>query len=391
MNSLLTNLNLSIVLILILLIAACDEIKNKSFEKKEIIHPTSENIPEDATKVVPFSEIDDIQNHLLAKQVQRFNSLKLHKKIGSDSTANKLNSLIGEIKDITVSQSGLILLLDSRFNHIKVYDKSYNLISIIGRSGRGPGEFKDPASFTIDDRNKLYIVDKPGEVEIYQPDPKEYYVYHKTINLKYDMSSICSINGQIFLREDFYTPKGKSKNKGMLHLLSLDKEVIKTSFGKVYSSSLFAKGPLSMGTFACNPNSTTIINGMLNFPYLYGYTTTGDLKWTAVLDNYRQTNIIEKKGQSSSITYGDNPEYNYHDYTINIKNGFDDFAIVQTKGMPNDPNSGKRVQIKTYLVSFENGDGVMLKKKFGKIEYVSPKGTFYVSKEKPYPHFLVYK
>ena len=62
-------------------------------------------------------------------------------------------------RDFCVSDNGTIYILDAGANCIKVYDaKGYN-IQLIGKKGKGPGEFLKPISMTIDKNENIYVVD----------------------------------------------------------------------------------------------------------------------------------------------------------------------------------------------------------------------------------------
>jgi len=60
--------------------------------------------------------------------------------------------------DIAISKRGLIYVLDSKDNNIKVFREDSSYIKLIGRVGEGPGEFRRPWCLQII-KDKIYVTD----------------------------------------------------------------------------------------------------------------------------------------------------------------------------------------------------------------------------------------
>lgn len=105
------------------------------------------------------------------------------------------NILIGNIKDCFIDTKLGIAIADNIMNNIKIYDLNGNIKSVIGKKGKGPGEFQAPFTLTMDDRF-IYVVDpilrrltlfKKNNLKFY----KQFYVF--------DGRAIKVFNNRIFI------------------------------------------------------------------------------------------------------------------------------------------------------------------------------------------------
>lgn len=69
--------------------------------------------------------------------------------------------LFGYLYDIAVDDYGRIYALDEQAREVRVFHPDGRYLRTIGRSGSGPGEFKNPGALRWDDGGRLWVVD-PG-------------------------------------------------------------------------------------------------------------------------------------------------------------------------------------------------------------------------------------
>jgi len=74
--------------------------------------------------------------------------------------------------DLALSKEGLIYVLDSKDNNIKVFQENGSFIKCLGREGSGPGEFSRPWILDIIE-NKIYVADTNSRrIEVFNEDGK---------------------------------------------------------------------------------------------------------------------------------------------------------------------------------------------------------------------------
>jgi len=70
---------------------------------------------------------------------------------------------IGVIKGFAVDLRGNILIGDPLNHNIKIYDQNGNLLKILGRQGKGPGEFRRIRGIDIDSNGEIYVSDMANQ------------------------------------------------------------------------------------------------------------------------------------------------------------------------------------------------------------------------------------
>jgi DNA-binding beta-propeller fold protein YncE len=81
-------------------------------------------------------------------------------------TVNLIFEISGQLNkpsDVSVSQSGLIYVVDGVNNKIKIFDRNGRFVSSFGNKGSGRGEFSQPLGIDIDDSDKIYIADSGNQ------------------------------------------------------------------------------------------------------------------------------------------------------------------------------------------------------------------------------------
>jgi hypothetical protein len=63
------------------------------------------------------------------------------------------------IRDIDVDAQGNIYAVESKENHIRVFDRNGVYLRTVGRPGQGPGEFGDPANVRVNPAGEIMATD----------------------------------------------------------------------------------------------------------------------------------------------------------------------------------------------------------------------------------------
>lgn len=66
---------------------------------------------------------------------------------------------VGSIRSLDIDQKGRLLVADSKGQNLKLYDSEGRVLRIIGRQGRGPGEFELPIAARFGSAGELFAID----------------------------------------------------------------------------------------------------------------------------------------------------------------------------------------------------------------------------------------
>ena len=94
-------------------------------------------------------------------------------RIGDEDAADGL--LLGRPRDVAVDSRGRLYVADSGWDGLLVFSDSGAPEGVIGRAGKGPGEFETVWSVHIDAQDSVYVWDSSlDRITIFSPDEHEY-------------------------------------------------------------------------------------------------------------------------------------------------------------------------------------------------------------------------
>lgn len=222
--------------------------------------------------------------------------------ITDTSILNNYDGLLVHVNSFGIDSLGNVYIPQMN-STINVYNNKGGYKYSIGRGGRGPGEFLRLFSFDFsDDYKKLYVLDAL-EVEVFQLINGNYVYERSHIHNLLNVKSICSMGNSIFISGFSFTDPGFKNLSNMDRIASLPIqhfsiepfELIK-SFGYEYRSHIDMPqfNRFMSGTeLACNSSTNTILGQLVSFPYMFGYSIEGDVKWISKFSNFLSTNFIE--------------------------------------------------------------------------------------------------
>ncbi|UCG51187.1 MAG: hypothetical protein JSW58_13455 [Candidatus Latescibacterota bacterium] len=68
--------------------------------------------------------------------------------------------MLGRVSDIAVDEDLNIYIVDDGFKRVQKYDSAGDLLLTFGRSGPGPGEFRQPWAIAVDEKQQIYVGDR---------------------------------------------------------------------------------------------------------------------------------------------------------------------------------------------------------------------------------------
>lgn len=287
-------------LILIILVSTCS--------KKTGIHPDPDHLPKEneITNRIDFS--DSYSEPF--PDIPAIKDMRLVSAISDSSYRDNYDGKLIYHEKIAIDPSGNIYIPHIK-SAINVYDSLGKYSYSIGRGGRGPGEFHRLYSFDFsEDYNKLYALDA-FEVEIYHLKNGKF-EYEKTLthNLVV-LNSICVLGDYFYISGFSPSPPG-FKNKSPedriasypINKFRIDNLELVKSFGfeyQAYNDLPQFNRFMSEMMLTCNGTSNTIVGQLKDFPYMFGYSPDGKVKWISKFNNYAGTQFIEELTPSLSL------------------------------------------------------------------------------------------
>ena len=266
----------------------------EQFWQSRIVHPTSENIPDDLdpefileptldpTRVA----LDILTNVIITDTVD----------IGVSEGADY--EMLGDIVDIVHDSDGRLYLLDASTGTVRIFHSDGSYAGSFGRARRGPGELDLAETLSVSDSGTIAaVVTRRGVTVVFKRTERGDFIYRNSI----DHSGIvpddgCIMNGHLYL------VGYKSGTGGNIHKLSLDGDLIST-FGSLYKSrNAFVESSLTMrGRIACMERSGIIGAVKEQVPALTGYSEDGTVLWTVRFGGIKPA-LVEERGKSLSFS-----------------------------------------------------------------------------------------
>ena len=143
-------------------------------------------------------------NPTSAKEKPFLIELNLQEKFGGLDVPSE--QILANPCDMVISSEGLIYILDSKDNDIKVFEKDGSFLKCFGRTGQGPGEFGRPWSLSIVE-GKIYVTDTGNRrVQVFSDDGE--YLRSYKVPVEYGRGISFDEKGNIYLNT-----KGFRKSK----------------------------------------------------------------------------------------------------------------------------------------------------------------------------------
>ncbi len=307
-------------------------------EKK--IHPSLQKL----SKFEPIDFFLDISAESEVKDLlASLNDSSIKAKIRSKKTDSLYTQIFG-VKELEVDDFGNIYLTKDQLNSILVYNSMGEFIYKIGRGGSGPGEFLEIRTFEFNsDFSTLYVLDR-NEIEIFKMSKKNKFEPDKTLIHNLSMShDLCTLNDRLFVQGFKYVATdSNSLKKGVfshvkttksVHEIDINTQEINNSFGQLYTS--YSGAPpldamLSSTFLSCNEDTDTIVTALKHFAYFFGYGSSGELKWTSKIENFKYPAIeeLDIKSPTVGIRFGSGGGEIFN-FLLPIQEYRNGFSIVQ--------------------------------------------------------------
>lgn len=230
-----------------------------------------------------------------------------------------------DIAHLKMDGNGLLYLAPQNIKSIIVLSETGEFKYLIGREGKGPGEFLEIRAMDFNsDYSKLFVLDR-NEIEVFEFDNlKNQYVPQNTIIHKLNMvNDLCLMNERVFIQGFSFSNAASSSTKSgvfksieiskPVHEINLESGAIVNSFGLIYPSFSGAPpldGILNKSSLSCNSESETIVSILENFAYFFGFDSDGEHLWTSNISDFLFQNLEERdiNTPNAGLSYGSSNE-----------------------------------------------------------------------------------
>ncbi len=263
-------------------------------------------------------------------------------------TGDDGSQVFGWAADAKFDADGNVLILDRLSQDVRVFDVAGRFLSSFGRSGDGPGEFRDPVGLEILPDGRVVVADHYGRLDVFVPADGGY--------VHDDRDAVLPVGeGLCYVRGRLYFSGWASETNRVIHEVSVSGKGVTRSFGQGYQSSYsLVQSMLTDGPIACLGDPPRIVFAFQQLPVLRGYSAhNGELIWTSLVEDYVQGEITEYRADGS-VGYGSGVA----DVAVALTGVQGTFVLYQT--IRGERAALEEAEVRSYLVDAASGNGAFI-------------------------------
>lgn len=258
--------------------------------------------------------------------------------------------VFGEIVDAALDSQGRMIVLDSRYNNLRLYDRTGRFISAAGRPGAGPGEFQSPAALALHGDTSVWVLDRrAARVSHFRLQP-DGFRFIRSFQVRVSADDLCAMGGSLYVYG-----LSAEQNETIHRYTTTGKEA--GAFGVVYTApNPLVRGQLLMGRLTC-AEADGLVLAMANFlPEIRAYAADGTLRWRAVLPDHQPIRMDE---EPDGVRQGMPAHGRGYHYAASLVAAAPGYAIMQRAHLT--PTSLRSpypfAQLDTYVLDTRTGRG----------------------------------
>lgn len=354
--------------------AACD----RASAAGAIRHPTAENLPAVDHTIDKVAANGGGGLEALARALARVDTVLSIGELEGDQT-----QVFGFVEDVQAGHEGEILVLDSRFNQVRVYGPDGHFRSQFGGPGRGPEEFLAPEGMHAGSSGSVAVIDRNSLVKLLEW-RDGVLAYAGGFRVPLVPEDMCRLGDDVVLQG--VTPEGKT-----LHQYDREGKLAR-SFGAAYrSSNPLVVNQLSDAIVGCDAAVPLVALMFEHLPIVYGYRTNGEIAWTSRLGGFNPIQIVEEvdaeSGRPAIVTGGGDADFDMAHALISLAPRI---FLLQTTHHTHASQAAREpyASVDTYLLDAATGAGVYVGTHLPPIADAA-NGLLYSASADPHPQVLV--
>lgn len=288
----------------------------------------------------------------------------------------------GLIQDIAAASDGSFYVLDSRMQALSHHSPSGELLRVVGRSGRGPGEYYVPLRVEVVSGGRVLVFDQGN---------RRIHIYSSTLDRLGEVSlnrlyyDFCVIGDRLFLQALI--------NGTSIHEVSWDGEIV-NSFGEAPSvpeSVPIELRPLlqrnlSSGQLLCAPENGLIVHIGTNTPIVEAFGVNGSKKWRVEIPSYRKVEFrVTSRGTIALVP--DEKTNSQHTFGSAATMGTSEL-LVQLAIVDFEHRTVDEGQLDGWVISLSNGS-VLRRESLPRVLAIGPNGRQFFVSNAPYPRIAI--
>lgn len=311
----------------------------------QVVHPRPELR---LAPPIPAEVLSIANRHPLAERLDSLRrGYELVGEVGADESDPR--SVLGRIADVAMVGER-VFVVDWYRKAVLAFDLAGAFVTEIGRSGGGPGEFRQPTSVAIRD-SLVFVGDRTREVEVYAIDGDGTESL-RTIRLDGAVYDLCALDGALFVQA--WTPGAAA----LLHRMTPE-GTHESAFAEFYHvtdvSARSVGHALSEAMTVCDQAIQAVVIGPKSIiPEIRSYTASGEPRWRVVVEDYDPM-VVEELPTGFRWTI---PEEGYHRLQT-MTRAFPEHLVIQIARVTRETIQAELdyERLDTYAVNAETGRG----------------------------------
>lgn len=188
--------------------------------------------------------------------------------------------VFGEIADAAFDRRGRMVVLDARYNQLRLYDRQGRFITAAGGPGAGPGEFQSPAALALHGDSVVWVLDRRAARISRFHLGLDGFRFADSFQVRVGADDLCAMGEHLFVY-------GLSAERHeTVHRYTTTGEQA-GSFGVIYTApNPLVRGQLLMGRLTCAEADGLVLAMSIFLPEIRAYNADGALRWRSVLPDH---------------------------------------------------------------------------------------------------------
>lgn len=258
--------------------------------------------------------------------------------------------VFGEITDAAFDPQGRIVVLDARYNQLRLYERDGRFIAAGGGPGGGPGEFQSPTALALQGDSTVWVLDRRAARISRFHLGLNGFRFVDSFQLRVGADDLCAMGDYLFVYG-----LGAGRHETVHRYSTAGKQA--GSFGVVYTApNPLVRGQLLMGRLLCDEGQGVVL-AMSNFlPEIRAYDAGGTLRWRSVLPDHLPIRMEEN---AEGVRQGMPAHGRGYHYAATLVPAPPDHAVVQVSlvTMNSIRQRNPFAQLSSYVLDTRSGRG----------------------------------
>lgn len=300
-----------------------------------------------------------------------------------------LESVMGIIRDATVTPDGKAFVIDRSNKIIRIVNLNTGVLSSYGRVGSGPGDFTTPVSAWSVKPGQLTVLDGVLGLKHLVEDKRPQWREDRVSRLRTSASAACGSAEKTYLIEMSGSPGGVAA-RPIVALSASGRELAR--FGTPYDSpNALVRLSMAEGVIGCMADGT-VLASLIKLPFVSAYSSLGTLKWRIRFEDFHVGKYIERSIGPGRVRLGLDPEDPTSSVILQIRQVAENFAVIQIGTMTPKSLKDRTIweSIDTYAIDVASGTAAFVTSELPLIAGTH-KASLVAFENDPFPRVVAYR